>query len=79
MNAAAPEPARNRDVARAIGAALGRPSVLPVPSVAIRVMLGEFASDVLASQRVVPRKAQELGYRFRYPGLERAVGELVGG
>jgi hypothetical protein len=79
MNAAAPAPARNRDVAKAIGAALGRPSVLPAPVVAIRVVLGELASDVLASLRVVPRKAQELGYQFRYPGLEGAVGELLRG
>lgn len=76
--ASAPEPARNRDLARAIGKALGRPSLLPAPELAVRLAIGEAAGAVLASQRAVPRKALELGYRFRHASLEAALGELLG-
>jgi uncharacterized protein len=76
--ASAPEPARNRDLARAIGKALGRPSLLPAPELAVRLAIGEAAGAVLASQRAVPRKALELGYRFRHPSLQAALGELLG-
>jgi uncharacterized protein (TIGR01777 family) len=79
LNAAGPEPARNRDLARAIGAALGRPSLLPAPVLAVKLALGEVASVALASQRVVPRKALELGYRFRFPDVDAAVRDLLGG
>lgn len=78
MNASAPEPARNRDLARAIGRALGRPSALRAPELAVRLALGELADVVLASQRVVPRKALALGYRFRFPELEGALRDLLG-
>ncbi len=78
LNAAAPEPARNRDVARAIGRVLSRPSLLPAPALAIRLAVGEMASVVLSSQRAVPRRALELGYRFRFPELEAALRDLLG-
>jgi len=78
LNASAPAPARNRDVARAIGRVLSRPSLLPAPRLAIRIAVGEMASVVLASQRVVPRKALELGYRFKFPELEAALRDLLG-
>lgn len=78
MNAAAPEPVRSRELARAVGEALRRPSALPAPAFAMKLVLGgELASVVLASQRAVPRKALELGYRFRFPGIEAALGDLL--
>jgi hypothetical protein len=77
LNATAPEPARNRDVARAIGKVLRRPSALPAPALAMRIALGEMAGAVLSSQRAVPRKALELGYRFRFPELEGALRDLL--
>jgi uncharacterized protein (TIGR01777 family) len=77
LAASAPEPVRNRDLARAIGKVLGRPSLLPVPELAVRLAVGEAAAEVLASQRVVPRKALELGYRFRFPALEAALRDLL--
>ncbi len=77
LNATAPEPARNRDVARAIGRVLSRPSLVPTPALAIRLAIGEMASVVLASQRVVPRRALELGYAFRFPALEPALRDLL--
>jgi uncharacterized protein (TIGR01777 family) len=77
MNAAAPEPVRNRDLARAIGKVLGRPSALPTPAAAIRLAVGEVAAEILSSQRAVPRKALQLGYPFRFPELEPALRDLL--
>jgi uncharacterized protein (TIGR01777 family) len=77
LDACAPEPVRNRDLARAIGKVLGRPSALPTPALALRLALGEMADVVLASQRVVPRKALALGHRFRFPDLEGALRALL--
>ncbi len=78
LNASAPEPARNRDLAAALGAALHRPSLLPAPEVALRLAMGELAEVILASQRMVPRKALALGYRFRFPALAPALRDLLG-
>jgi uncharacterized protein (TIGR01777 family) len=78
LNASAPEPARNRDLASALGAVLRRPSLLPTPEAALRLALGEMAEVVVASQRMVPRKALALGYRFRFPSLGPALRDLLG-
>lgn len=77
LDATAPEPARNRDLARAIGHALRRPALLRTPATALRILLGEMADVVLASQRVVPRRALELGHRFAFPSLEVALEDLL--
>lgn len=77
LNVTAPEPLRNRDLARAIGRVLGRPSLLPTPALAVRLAVGEMASVVLSSQRAVPRRALELGYTFRYPAIEGALRDLL--
>ncbi|HET8540573.1 MAG TPA: TIGR01777 family oxidoreductase [Anaeromyxobacter sp.] len=75
--AAAPAPARNRDLARAIGRALGRPSAIRTPALALRLALGELSSAVLASARVRPSKALALGYAFRFPDLDGALRDLL--
>jgi uncharacterized protein (TIGR01777 family) len=77
LDATAPEPVRNRDLARAIGRVLSRPSFLPAPAFAIRAALGELADVVLSSQRVLPAKALALGYRFAFPALEAALSDLL--
>lgn len=77
MNATAPDPVRNRDLARALGRVLRRPSLLAAPAFAVRAALGEMAEVVLASQRVVPQRALALGYRFRWPSLEPALRDLL--
>jgi uncharacterized protein (TIGR01777 family) len=79
MNATAPEPVRNRDFAKALGRALHRPSFLPTPALALRALLGEMADVVVTGQRVLPRKALDLGYRFRFQRVEPALADLLGG
>jgi uncharacterized protein len=73
INASAPEPTTNREFARALGRVLHRPAVVPVPGLALRLLLGEMASVLTASQRMVPREALRLGYRFRYSELDAAL------
>jgi hypothetical protein len=79
LNATAPEPVKNRDLARAIGRTLGRPSFVRTPVAAVRLALGEAAGAVLASQRVLPRRALELGHAFRFPEIGAALRDLLGG
>jgi len=77
LNATAPAPVRNRELAKAIGRTLHRPSAVPVPKAALKLALGELAAVVTTGQRVVPRKALDLGYRFRFPDLEPALGDVL--
>nr|WP_284290557.1 DUF1731 domain-containing protein [Angustibacter aerolatus] len=67
VNLTAPEPRRQREVAAAIAHEPHRPSVLPAPSVALRAVLGEFAGDVLSSQRVLPAALLADGFTFAQP------------
>jgi uncharacterized protein len=76
LNITAPEPVNNADLARAIGRALGRPAVMPVPAFAVRLALGEMADVALNGQRVLPAKAVSNGFTFRYPGIEQALREI---
>jgi len=73
LNATSPQPCTNRELAAAVGAAVGRPSWLPVPYLAMRVALGEVAKYISASLRVVPAKAQELGFCFQFIDIDRAI------
>jgi len=76
MNATAPNPVRNREFARELGAALHRPAIFPVPALALRILLGEMASVLVASQRVLPKAAESTGYRFEFPDLGGALRDL---
>jgi uncharacterized protein (TIGR01777 family) len=78
VDATAPNPARMEDFARALGRALGRPSLLPVPGFALRLAIGEMAEVLLEGQRAVPRKALEGGYRFQFEDLEGAFRDVLG-
>jgi uncharacterized protein len=73
VNATAPQPKRNREFSKALGHILRRPSLLPVPSAALRLLYGEMAEIVTTGARVLPAKALMLGYEFRYPHLEPAL------
>jgi uncharacterized protein (TIGR01777 family) len=72
VNVTAPHPVTNAEFARALGRALHRPSLIPAPRLALKVVLGEVADAVLASQRAVPARAQAAGYHFRYPEIDIA-------
>jgi uncharacterized protein len=80
LNGTAPEPVRNADFARALGRALRRPALLPLPAFALRLALGRMLADelLLGGQRVLPQQAQETGYQFLYPSLAAALREIVG-
>jgi uncharacterized protein (TIGR01777 family) len=78
INASAPEPATNRQFAKALGSALNRPAVAPVPGFTIKLMYGEMAQVVLKGVRMVPGRAAELGYEFRHPDLGEALRDTLG-
>ena len=78
INATAPEPQRNRDFSKALGRALHRPSLLPVPGAALRLMYGDMAQVVTEGARVLPAKALVLGYEFRHPQLDEALRAALG-
>src|SRR4029453_17873443 len=68
INVCAPEPVTSRVLAETLGRVLGRPAVLPAPTPALRLLFGEMADTaLLGSQRAVPTRLIESGYRFRYP------------
>lgn len=75
-NACAPEPARNKDFAKALGKQLGRPAVLPVPGFVLKLMLGEMAGLLLGGQNIRPERTQEIGFEFKYPDLKSALATL---
>jgi hypothetical protein len=73
FNATAPEPVTNREFSKALGRALHRPAITPVPGFAIRLLYGGMAKLVVEGQNAVPRRALELGYRFKHPDLDEAL------
>ena len=77
VNTTAPSPVTNEQFARQLGATLHRPAILPVPAFAIKLMFGELASDILSSQRALPKAAQTAGYKFQFPELGAALRELL--
>ena len=73
VNASAPEPVTNKRFSTALGRVLHRPAFAPVPGLAVRTLYGEMAEIVTKGQRVIPRRAQELGYAFVQPDLDAAL------
>ncbi|MFC8919454.1 TIGR01777 family oxidoreductase [Streptomyces sp. NPDC057116] len=73
VNLTAPDPVTNREVTAAMGRVLRRPALLHVPAPALRIALGDFASDVLGSQRVVPSRLLDSGFRFAFPTIDTAI------
>ena len=77
FNATAPRPVRMKEFAHSLGRALHRPSLVPLPALVPRLLLGEAADVVLTGQHVVPRRATESGFRFSFPEIEPALRDLV--
>ena len=78
LNIVGPKPVTNREMARAFAQILRRPAILPVPRPALRLLLGQAAGALLASQRCYPQKADALGFAFRFQNIEQALGDLLG-
>lgn len=76
FNLTAPHPVDNATFSRILGDTLRRPAWLPVPAPAIRLALGEMSQLVLTGQRALPCRLQELGFTFKYPGLDAALAAL---
>ncbi len=78
VNATAPNPVTNRVFSKALGKALGRPAVVPVPGLTVDLMFGkEFGKVLRGGQRVMPRRALDLGYEFAHPDLDEALEDLL--
>ena len=78
FNVSAPRPASNSELARALGRALHRPALLPVPAFAVRALYGEMADVVIGGVRAVPRRLIQLDHPFRHPELEVALRDVLG-
>lgn len=78
VNATAPEPLSNRNFSRALGRALKRPALLPVPGVTLQLLYGEMAEIVTKGARVVPAKPLVLGYEFEHAQLDEALSSALG-
>jgi uncharacterized protein (TIGR01777 family) len=79
VNGTAPNPVTNKEWSKALGRALHRPAVLPIPGLAVEVKFGkEFGKVAQGGQKVLPRRTEELGYAFKYPEIDAALRNLVG-
>lgn len=78
VNATAPNPVTNKEFSQALGRALGRPAVIPVPGFVLDLKFGsEFGTVLRGGQRAVPRRALDLGYEFSHPEIDAALESLV--
>jgi uncharacterized protein len=73
VNLTGPRPVRNAEFTATLGRLLRRPTVLPVPGLAVRIALGEFAGEVLTGQRALPRRLLDAGFEFTHRDLETAL------
>ncbi len=78
VNLTAPTPVRAREFARVLGRTVGRRAWLPVPTPFVRMGLGVITDILVRGKRVIPARASELGYRFRFPVLDLALHDLMG-
>jgi uncharacterized protein len=78
LNGSAPQPATNRDFSKALGRALHRPAVAPVPRLALKALYGEMEQIVTTGQRAVPERPLALGYAYAHPELDEALRSALG-
>jgi uncharacterized protein len=78
FNSTAPNPVTNKVFSKALGRTINRPAVLPIPGFTLDLMYGgEFGEVLKGGQRVMPRRAQDLGYTFKHPDLDEALADLL--
>ena len=75
-NASAPAPVTNAEFTSALGRALARPTVVPVPAAALKLLFGEMSGLLLMSDRMLPTRLLEAGFKFRYPDLAPALAAI---
>ncbi|HVF79692.1 MAG TPA: DUF1731 domain-containing protein [Solirubrobacteraceae bacterium] len=73
INGSAPAPVTNREFSKALGRALHRPAVVPVPGIAARIIAGDVGKYAVTGVRMVPGRADELGYTFAYSDIDGAL------
>jgi uncharacterized protein len=78
VNFTAPNPVRNRDLTRALGRVLHRPTWVSAPEFMVRQALGEFADTLLTGQHVLPKRLLDAGFKFNFPTIEAALQNLLG-
>jgi uncharacterized protein len=78
-NVSAPNPVTNAEFTQALGRALGRPTVLPMPEAALKLLFGEMSELLLVSDRMLPKRLLDEGFKFRYPELVRALAAIFAG
>ena len=77
VNICSPNPVKNKDLAKALGRALRRPSFMPAPAFMIKLVLGEFGSVILQGQRVVPGRLLKKGFTFQYADIDKALQSII--
>jgi NAD dependent epimerase/dehydratase family enzyme len=77
LNGSAPEPVTNTEFSKALGRALKRPAVAPVPGFAVRLLYGDMAEIVTEGQRAVPERPLALGFTFPHPDLDEALRDAL--
>ncbi|HET8565407.1 MAG TPA: TIGR01777 family oxidoreductase [Solirubrobacterales bacterium] len=78
VNASSPRPVTNKEFSKALGRAVKRPAVAPIPGVVLDLKFGrEFGRILRGGQRVIPKRTRELGYEFKHPDLDEALADLV--
>jgi uncharacterized protein (TIGR01777 family) len=78
VNATAPQPATNKEFSKALGRAVNRPAIMPVPGFVLDLKFGsEFGKVLRGGQRAIPKRTQELGYEFKHPDLDEALADLL--
>jgi uncharacterized protein (TIGR01777 family) len=77
FNATAPTPVTNAEFTQTLGRAVRRPTLMPVPALALRLLYGELADSLVTGQRVLPVHAERLGFEFRFRQLESALADLL--
>lgn len=78
FNVSAPNPVDNRTFTKALGNALGRPTVLPVPAFGLKALFGEMSLALLTGQRAIPKRLDDSAFEFKFPYVDQALEELVG-
>ena len=77
INGSAPVPVTNREFSKALGRALHRPAVVPVPGIAARIIAGDVGKYAVTGVRMVPGRADELGYTFAYSDIDGALADTL--